>query len=317
MGFWQGMNEGLTFVIEEKARKTELEQARQERVAERQFSIDLEQTRYDRASADRVREVMFQLRMDKGTRDAEGEKLKQEAAPLWQLYEGSDNPKLEDLKASPAAAAKTYAIVSDLMEKAAAASVPMDRETALSFVFINASGEVESTAPNLDMESYESTWEGAAAYRKALETPTEPNVVVSVNPEAYTRTSTENIKVATDAFNKNILAAANAELAAMDPMDTTGQSQLMKLIEGFKNTDSQQYYTLASRYGQTAYNMLVAPGDEFALAASKAPQFMNYKIDRQATIEAAKMILDDPTSTPESIQAAKSDLMQLGVSYGG
>ena len=316
MGFWQGMNEGLTFVLEEKARKKELEDARQERAAERQFNIDLEQTRYDRASADRFREVMFQLRMDKDTRDAEVEKLKQKAAPLWQLYEGSKNPKLEELKASPAAAAETYAIVTDIMEKAAAASVPMDIETALSFVFINSSGEVESVAPDLNMENYEPTWEGAAAYRRATETVTQPNVVVSVDPKAYARTSTENIRVVSDAFNKTVLAAANADLARLAPDDVTGKANLMNLIEGFGNTDSQQYFTLASAYGQTAYNMLVAPGGEFALAAQSAPQFRVYEIDRQATIEAAKMTIDDPSSPPAAIEAARADLRQLGVPYG-
>jgi hypothetical protein len=316
MGFWQGMNEGLTFVLEEKARKKELEAARQERAEERQASITLEEVRYKRQGEDRVRETMYNLRMDKATRDAQSEGLKAEAAPLWQLYEGSDNPKLKMLETSPAAAAKAYALVSDLMEKSAAASVPMDRETALDFIFINSSGEVESVAPDLNMENYEPTWEGAAAYRKATEAVTQPNVVVSIDPQAYTRTSTGNIEVATDAFNKGILAAANADLAAMDPEATEDKSKLIGLIEGFGNTDSQQYYTLAEKYGQTAYNKIVAPGDEFAIAAESAPQFMGYKIDRQATIEAAKMTIDDPSSTPAAVQAAKSDLMQLGVTYG-
>ena len=316
MGFWQGMNEGLTFVLEEKARKKELEDARQERAAERQASITLEEVRHKRQGEDRVRETMFNLRMDKATRDAQSEALKVEAAPLWQLYEGSTNPKLEVLKTSPAAAAKAYALVSELMEKSAAASVPMDRETALDFIFINSSGEVESVAPDLNMENYEPTWEGAAAYRRATETVTQPNVVVSVDPKAYARTSTENIRVVSDAFNKTVLAAANADLARLAPDDVTGKANLMNLIEGFGNTDSQQYFTLASAYGQTAYNMLVAPGGEFALAAQSAPQFRVYEIDRRATIEAAKMTIDDPSSPPAAIEAARADLRQLGVPYG-
>ena len=36
MGFWQGLDQGLTYVMEDKARKKELEDARQERAAERQ-----------------------------------------------------------------------------------------------------------------------------------------------------------------------------------------------------------------------------------------------------------------------------------------
>jgi hypothetical protein len=48
MGFWQGLNEGLTYVMEDKARKKELEDARQERAAERQSNIDLEEKRSKR-----------------------------------------------------------------------------------------------------------------------------------------------------------------------------------------------------------------------------------------------------------------------------
>lgn len=48
MGFWQGLNEGLTYVMEDKARKKELEAARQERASERQADIALEEKRFER-----------------------------------------------------------------------------------------------------------------------------------------------------------------------------------------------------------------------------------------------------------------------------
>jgi hypothetical protein len=52
MGFWQGLNEGLTFVIEQKTRKNELEAARQERAAER--AADREYQLQDQKAANKL-----------------------------------------------------------------------------------------------------------------------------------------------------------------------------------------------------------------------------------------------------------------------
>jgi len=328
MGFWQGVNEGLTFVMEADTRKKEIEQARKDRLAERQSDAEirrqeLEQARKysledrDAANKDKIRELMIGYGLERTKEEKAAEGLKLEAAKLFQLFPDESNDKLEFLKSDPKAAAEAYSIVSDIMTKAAAGGAPITPDVALGFVYVNQYGEAKSVAPDLDIANYPATWEGLSSYREATLTPSGPTTIVSANPQAYLKPNTENMGVVRGAFERAVQAKAIADLPTLAG-NATEESKLRASIEDFKNPNSEGYREIMKKYGQPIFNTFASKGDDFSAAILQDPNFTEFSTKRFGDIQLANQILNDPESSEDDKVGARELLNQAyGGNYGG
>lgn len=90
MGFWQGLDQGLTYVMEDKARKKELEDARQERAAERQANRDYQLEDQKAANKLVIDKAMAELLSKTALYDSEAKDIAHELSVLKSMGVSED-----------------------------------------------------------------------------------------------------------------------------------------------------------------------------------------------------------------------------------
>lgn len=318
MGFWQGLNEGLTFVIEEKARKTELEQARQERAAEREAAKAEREAAAKTAREDRLSEIVFGALVEKQKRDADAKVVSEEALQFFQRFPAdSKNPNLEVLKNNPAQAAQLEKELR-AWEVKNAGQVPMPQGDALwDFIVVTPTGQAKSVLPEGDINLHPTSYEEAAKSVAGIEETSGPTAVAQIKPTLYGTPNTENMKEARRALEQEVLKKANAALALVAG-DAGADSDLRDAIGQFSNPNSEGYTKLMNLYGQDAFNTVASLGNAFSVAALQDPSLSNFSARRTEDINLANEVLNDPASSASEIAQAKELLNRAyGGNYGG
>lgn len=326
MGFWQGLNEGLTYVMEDKARKQELAAARQERLDERQANIDFQTRQYEIQKSDaaalraeeranRLQEIALPLYIERKKQEAEVNRVTAGAENLYNLFGDSTDPKVVALRNNPLVADALWKEITARREAAATTKgvkLSIDPKTILDNIVINGSGEPISILSDEDfpeITNFEDLAAAAAKYSEPLTT-----VSAELSPEYGFIADPTNLKEGRELFKQNLLIVAGQErdrILKEAGEDPTGEGQkafdtIAKLIEA-AGTDAAARAELEAMFGQKAFDMTANMGSAYTIALTETPEFGGYAKYRAETLKLEEIVAD-PTATPEQKAIAQEEL---------
>lgn len=325
MGFWQGLNEGLTYVMEDKARKQELAAARQERLDERQANIDFQTRQYEIQKSDaaalraeeranRLQEIALPLYIERKKQEAEVNRVTAGAENLYNIFGDSTDTKVVALRNNPLVADALWKEITARREAAASKGVKLsiDPQTILDNIVINGSGEPISILSEEDFPEITNFEDLAAAAAKYSEPVTTASAELS--PEYGFIADPTNLKEGRELFKQNLLIVAGQErdrILKEAGADPTGDGQkafdnIAKLMED-AGTDAAARAELEAMFGQKAFDMTANMGSAYTIALTETPEFGGYAKYRAETLKLEE-IAADPTATPEQKAIAQEEL---------
>lgn len=329
MGFWQGLNEGISEVMAQKERKRELEARRQEALEEREF-------RTREAAAERAaRRQDFMLQLQESRRDnlltvfAQREQEKAEAAALrgkaqsfFDRLGDVDDPRVAALAEDPRTAAELEDKLREI-EKARAENdldlPPLQGEILLDLLVVQNpdTGRVGAVDLTLD-DLLEMDMSDRSAYEQtalALATP-QPRVDATLSAEAYRRVDPKRLEEGRDFFNQEVLRLANERLAALETnaVDADGNKmpvpeadEIRAMLEGFSTEGSAERFALMDMFGSQAFANLAATDNPYIQNLEQDPQLSRYSTQYQLQV-----IVNDPEASEEDRARAQELLNRLG-----
>lgn len=330
MGFWQGLNEGLTYVMEDAARKKELEAARQERASERQADIALEEKRFQRGKEEsaalrleenkmRMRDALVPLYVKRQQEIDAAATVTAGASQLYDIFGDSTDPKVVALRNNPQAADAIMTEINKKREEAVKAGVTLsiDPQTLLDNIVIKGSGEVVPVALDaalIDVTDFEGYVSSVAKLTTPLTTAT-----ALLSPEYGFIPNAKNLEEGRKLFETNLFTIAGQQrdaLLADSQTDTTGEKQkawnsLNSTIQAADKGDAAAVATLRDTYGQQAFEAAIATDSRYLAAISDTPEFAPFAETYNLKAQLVG-ILSDPTATDTDKTTAKDKLSQLG-----
>jgi len=323
MGFWQGLNEGLTYVMEDKARKKELADAKQERMEERAAS-------QAEKAADRAyqrEQMIFQL--NEGRRDnlldlfakqeaerSESQKLTGQAQAFFSRVgeDAIEDPKVQALMDNPRLAAQleeqALALEKDMAAKGVDAP-PLRGQNLLDAlaVFDPDTGTVAASNITLDdlmsldmsdRSNYEKTMmdlsrtQGGGAY-------------ATIKPDAYRVADPKKLEEGRKMFDQLVLRQAQTDLANYD--EASGEwADLKAQIDGYREENSAERLAIQDKYGYGVYKTLLETNNPYIQGLKNDPQLQIF--DAEAQLRA---ILADPEASQAAKDGAAARLQAWGM----
>jgi hypothetical protein len=330
MGFWQGLNEGLGVIREEKARKRELEARQQEIETERGI-------RKQEREQDWQRQIeMFKMQQTQGFQEAlysqyakrqealrEVENLKGKANTFLSRIGDIDDPRVAQLASNPVVAAQledTYQkIQSDLSGKGID-PVPLEGQTLLDALTVQGSqGQVLPVDISPEDIAAVTSQEDFFKTLFELSQPVVPTVSASFKPEVYFVPDPKNLQEGRNLFDQLVLEQANAYLE-QNAGDANVDAEIRPLIEDYAKEGSAAKTKLRSMFGVTAAaTLLETSGNPYLSGIQKDPQLapflaQAYTVSEQQNLKA---IVDNPGTPPDQRQDA-IDLLKTrhNIDYG-
>jgi hypothetical protein len=330
MGFWQGLNEGLSYVMEDKARKKELEAARQERLDERTASIALEETRYNRSKEDaaairleenkaRMQQAFLPIYVERIQQQEAATRVTAGAANLYGIFGDSTDPKVTALRNNPAVADAIWQQMTKAREAAAAKGVelPLDMQTVLDNIVISGSGE---PIPTFTMEGLPmiNTYDDLAQAMVTFAPPL-PTASAELNPEYGLIADPGNLAEGRRLYETNLFTIAdqarNQVLEnAGDDVNGVGQRAFDKLsntLDAASKGDPAAMAELQSTYGQQAFEATATIDSKYTTALLDTPEFKPFAAEYAIKVQ-LKQILDDPAATQTQKDRARVELDKRG-----
>lgn len=334
MGFWQGLNEGLAVVREERNRKQELEARRQEIEEERrirreelmlQRKFQLED--WEKQMTLKQQEILLPLVVAREQRNREAEALRSKGeAFIRTRFEGlEDDPRVQALRDNPVLAAQLSDLVNerekDLYEKGfkPADTVPLSGNALLEMAMIYApdSGGVILDLPSADDIISGGMLEPEAFTRTVADLTYEPSQgSVGLKPEAYFTPDAKLLEEGRAAFDQEILRLANQYIADLEAnaVDEDGNkvvvdeaNDIRAMIEGYTTEGSAEKFALMDLFGPQAFANLATTDNPYIQNLENDPQ-----LGRYSTQYKLQIILTDPEATEEEKARAQELLRRLG-----
>lgn len=334
MGFWQGVNEGLTFVMEEKARKKELEQAREDRKSEFQQQIDLEETRYKRGRQDQLADekrsnsqqftnalIDYKVKADEEVRAAKT--ITDNARQLITRL-GDANPELSQ-------ALIDNPIVADQLGQRVLAAEKKAQESGHPVVY---SGKPLADLIDYSKETNQATLAEPAPinyepkdiqeFLKAREAIASsiPKATISavLKPEIDYIPDETVLKKGEEVVKQKVLDLATRDLKATgqeDPNDPASVAQSKKAnfntldaaMKSFTDENSPGYKILMDRYGLQAYTQVRGMDNPYTIGIEKNPLYQDY----ENILTAQAMLASPYGKDPEVRKTAVGILMNYGL----
>lgn len=329
MGFWQGLNEGITEVMAQRERKRELEARRQEVLEEREY-------RSREAEAERAaRREDFMLQLQESRRDnlltvfakreqekAEAAALRGKAQALFDRLGEVDDPRVAALAEDPRTAAELEDKIREI-EKARAENdldlPPLQGQVLLDLLVVQnpETGSVGAVDITLD-DLLEMDMSNRSAYEQtalALATP-QPRVDATISPEAYRTPDPKRLEEGREFFNQEILRLANERLAALEAnaVDADGNKmpvpeadEIRSMLSGFATEGSAERFALMDMFGPQAFANLATTDNRYIQNLEQDPQLSRY-----STQYKLQVIISDPEATDEEKARAQELLNRLG-----
>lgn len=299
MGFWQGVNEGLTYNMEKKALREEKQQAldlrKQERAEDRQYESDM----FMKKIAEERKTALFELALKRKQDTTLSAELTGKATSFLGRLEGVDDPRVAALANSPAMAAALEDKIVGIQEAAANAgqNVPLlQGEALLDLLTVYDSGAGTVAPVDITYEDIASSDYSNAEdfYRTAEALSAQPRgVYATLNPEASRMYDPKSLEEGRKAFDQEVLRAASQELAAVKD-DPTASSDLRALMDGYSKENSAERFALMDRFGPQAFASLANIGNPYVQNLAKDPQLSRY-----SAVWQLQGVLTDPEATPE------------------
>ena len=334
MGFWQGLNEGLTYVMEDAARKKELEAARQERTAERQADIDIEEARYQRSRTDaasdrleankqRLQEIYLPLAVEAAQKDKEARAISSDAQSLLSIFGDSKDPKVTAMRNNPQMTAGLWRDFLKRQDEAAKDGVELslDQQTLLANIVITGSGEAVPVTP---MNAIVDITDFSSLTTAIANLPTyQPTAAGRVKAEYGLIPNAKNLEEGRKLFETNLFTIAGQQRDAFladSQTDTTGEKQkawdkLNDTIQAANKGDAAAVATLRDTYGQQAFEATVATDNRYTAAIVDTPEFAPFAQNLDPVRVDLVKVLSDPTATETDRAMARDKLTQLGWAF--
>lgn len=330
MGFWQGLNEGLGVIREEKARKRELEARQQEIETEREI-------RKQEREQDWQRQIeMFKMQQTQGFQEAlytqyakreqaklEAEGLRGKANTFLSRIGDVDDPRVAQLASNPAVAAQLedkYQEIQIGLAQKGIDPIPLEGQTLLDALTVQGSqGQVLPVDITPDDIAAVTSQEDFFKTLFELSQPVVPTVSASFKPEVYLVPDPKNLQEGRNLFDQLVLEQANAYLE-QNAGDANVDAEIRPLIEDYAKEGSAAKTKLRSMFGVTAAaTLLETSGNPYLSGIQKDPQLAPFLAQAYAASEQQKLkaIVDNPGTPPDQRQEA-IDLLKTrhNIDYG-
>lgn len=333
MGFWQGLNEGITYVLEKKAREREIEQQRQDRKAELQQQIDLEEARYRRGRADQLEdekrakkeawvETLLPLYVQREQQKSASLQVTPAAASFFQRFSGVDDPKLELFLNNPTAAAEAEAQLAELEKKWGSKGLDFSSafsgKALLDMIEVSPSGSAAVVDPRLEdfMDADTMTVDQFAKIYGDLTSPL-PGASVTFNPKLGVVPESQNLAVGEKYFQQQLILAAQRQQETITDTNSAEWSTMKDLIDNASKGDLSALNTLQNEYGYQVYKEMAQNTDPLLRPYLDSAQVQPLRTAYE-TEQKLRDIVTDPNSTEtQKADAAKILEEQFGVILGG
>lgn len=327
MGFWQGMNAGLNRQIESKARETEQEALRKERMDER-----------ERAAAEKAADRAFQrdlvtFQLQESRRDnllVLLAKQEQEKAAASAVTGGAraffkrlgedvlSDPTAQALLNNPTLAAELEKQVTELElfnAKNDLDKPPLTGQTLLdlSVVYDVETGRVAPSGVTLD-DLLSMDMSDRSSYEKLnleLSQTKQPSGYAKIKPEAFRVPDPARLEEGRATFDQQVLREANKALLNPE-LSVDEATKLQASIAGYKDENSAERMQLQDQFGYSVFKDLLANDNRYVTALKDDPQFSIFNDMYQAEAQ-LRAIMADPESSPADIAGANALLTSLGI----
>jgi hypothetical protein len=310
MGFWQGLNEGFTYTMEQKARKKEREEEialrKQEREEARAEAREMFMLQTTESRRDNLLGLFAKREQEKAAAGA----LTGQAQSFFSRLEGVDDPRVEALMASPAVAAELEATVREIEVERAKSDLdlpPLRGEVLLDLLTVKApDGSVRPVSFGLD-EILEMDLSDRGSYERTmleLGSP-EPRPYATVNPEAYRKVDPKVLEEGRKVFDQEVIRLARGMQAAVGE-DATEFAEIEGLLTGYNEEGSAARVALQDMFGMQAFENLAKSDNPYIQNIEQDPQ-----LSRFSAVAKLNMILSDPKATPEEKARAEALLRRL------
>jgi len=329
MGFWQGANEGLTYVLESKARQKELAGAKQERMDERAAALEekaadreYEKEQYIFRMGEARRDSLLSLYMQKEADRAESGKLTGQAqAFLSRLDPDSlEDPRVQALLKNPKLTAQLEEQVLTLekdMEKQDVDAPFLRGQNLLDAITIFDPDTGTVAASNITLDDLmsmdmtdRSVYGGAMVDLSRTQTS---GAYATIKPEMYRVADPKKLEEGRRMFDQLVLSQARADLNNYD--EASGEwADLNAQIEGYKTEDSAERMKLQELYGYSVYKTLLNTDNRYTQGFKNDPQFGQFSTRYNNETQTLRQILVDPEASQTDKDGASAELRARGLS---
>lgn len=309
MGFWQGMNEGLTYVLDKKAAEAS---------EEKQYAFIREE--YQRKLIDGRRDKLLELRIARGGDSKEANEVTNQAKAFFARL-GEDvltDPRAQALLKSPTLAAQLQEQVSAIEVSRAKEGLdapPLQGQNLLDLLTIYDT-ETDTVAPaalSVD-EILALDVSNPATYEEAvlgLTNTQGDSAYATINPNAYLMVDPKKLEEGRKLFDEFVLQEAQTALLNIGEEDTAAKSDLLGLIEGYKVADSTERMKLQDQFGYSAYKKLRETNNPYIQDFKSDPKFDRFRL--KYAEDQARAILADPEASQNDIDGANAWLKSQGL----
>jgi hypothetical protein len=292
MGFWQGLDAGLTAHLEEKARQKERQQEIDLRIAERdevrKYERDLfmEQVKQDRITAALTERQRTYSEIATANREAAAD-----AAAFLTRLEGVDDPRVAALAESPLVAANLEKELRKIEVTAASSglrNMPLLRGEALlelTTVSLPEGGVAPIELPSIEDILGRDLGDEEAYFTTMQEVSQKPVTgTATLNPAAYYVPDPEVLEEGRKVFDQEVLRLANDALNAAAG-NAEEDEKIRPLIEGYAKEGSGERFALMDMFGQQAFANLTEMDNPYIQDIQSDPMLFDYSFVRIANEE--------------------------------
>jgi len=331
MGFWQGLNQGLDVVREDKARKRELDARQQElederalRKQERAEDWGQQLEMFSKQQAINRENVLLPAFVQRAADERAAKALAGRGQEVLKRFEGVDDPRVAALAADPIASDAFLTMLDEAEKnryKEGLNSSPLVGKALLDVSAISVKGggyEFMDINPE-DLSTIASNPELYLQTMVDLSAPLS-NVTATLKPEAYFIPDAGRYDEGRALFDQNVVSRAVSWLEENKGSPTEDYTDVMEALKEYGKDNSAGKIKLRSMFGaEAAASIMANPSNPNLQDLTKDLQIAPYVEEaKQIEQENLKSIADNPNAPVDQRQAAREILRSKhGINYQG
>lgn len=324
MGFWQGINEGLSEVMAQKERQRELEARQKDTEQEREFrrqeaatSRKFEADQFMTQLTESRRDSLIGLYANQRQQEQEASALTGKAQSFLDRFAGVDDERIAALASDPRAAATLEDQLREVEVQRAKAGIdlpPLQGEVLLDLLVVKIpeTGEIKPVGVTLDDLMSMDLSDRKAYEETVLDLGrTQPGVEASLSPSASFIPDPKKLEEGRALFDAEVLRSAQAELANLDS-NSGDWSDLKAKIDSYSDKNSPARQELQDMFGIGVAVDLLGVDNPFITSLKSDPQLYRY-VYPASEITTLNKIISDPNAPADQKEEARS---LLATKYG-
>lgn len=323
MGFWQGINEGLSEVMAQKERQRELEARQKESEQEREFrrqevaaARTFEREQFMTQLAESRRDVLFEERLRISQQQQEASALTGKASLFLARFPGlEDDPAYIALASNPMVAAELHDKVTAIEEDRARNSLdgpPLGGAELLRHIsiFNPRTEETNFVIPSIEDISNMDMSDPTAfqTARLGMRGSSGPGAEAYLDPSVSFIPDSAVLKEGRALFDAEVLRAANEQLAAIDT-NSSDWSNLKAKIDSYDDENSSARIELQDMFGVGVAVELLGVDNPYVTSLKSDPQLFRF-VYPASEITTLNNIISDPNAPADQKEEARSLLAE-------